>query len=237
VYRVAARRLTRSKVERSVTERTIARGRTEPRWPVILTLTLLVALIELLPGRYRLGPPWMPWTLYAIVVASMLAVMFAPTSIFWHRVERAVVLTFFILVCSLNLLAVLKLVGDMITHKHGFSSITLLESATVIWTVNVILFALLYWQLDRGGAEARAADVAGTPDFGFAQSKDAERPSGWEPWFVDYLFLAFTNSTSFTPPDHARPTSHRAKVLLMLQASISLATLFLIASRAIATLS
>jgi hypothetical protein len=54
---------------------------------------------------------------------------------------------------------------------------------------------------------------------------------------VDYLYLAFTTSTSFTPPDHARPTSHRAKLLLMLQASISLATLFLIASRAIATLS
>jgi hypothetical protein len=166
----------------------------------------------------------------------MLAVSLMPTSTLWHRVERVIVLTFFLVVCSLNLVTVLRLVGDMITHKHGFSSITLLESATVIWTVNVILFALLYWQLDRGGAEARAADVAGTPDFSFAQTKDDEHP-GWEPWFVDYLFLAFTNSTSFTPPDHARPASHRAKLLLMLQASISLATLFLIASRAIATLS
>jgi hypothetical protein len=220
-----------------MTDRTIAPGRTEPRWPVILTLTLLVALIELLPSRYALGPSWMPWTLYGIVVASMLAVTFAPTSILWHRVERAIVLMFFVLVCGLNLMTVLRLVGDMITHKHGFSSITLLESATVIWTVNVILFALLYWQLDRGGAEARAAGAAGQPDFTFAQTKDVEGADAWAPWFVDYLFLAFTNSTSFTPPDHARPSTHRAKVLLMLQASISLATLFLIASRAIATLS
>jgi len=220
-----------------VTERTIAPGRTEPRWPVILTLTLLVALIELLPGRYALGPPWLPWVLFAIVVASMLAVTFTPTSIFWHRIERAVVLTFASFTTFLTLLAVLHLVGDMITHKHGFSSITLLESATVIWTVNVIVFALIYWQLDRGSAEVRAAGVAGSPDFTFAQAKDAEEPGTWEPWFVDYLYVAFTTSTSFTPPDHARPTSHRAKLLLMTQASISLATLFLIASRAIATLS
>jgi hypothetical protein len=167
----------------------------------------------------------------------MLTVTFMPTSIFWHRVERAVVLTFAGITTFMMLLAVLHLVGDMITHKQGFSSITLLESATVIWTVNVLVFALIYWQLDRGGAEARAAGVAGWPDFSFAQTKDTHAQGAWEPWFVDYLYLAFTNSTSFTPPDHARPTSHRAKVLLMLQASVSLGTLFLIASRAIATLS
>ncbi len=220
-----------------MTERTIAPGRTEPRWPVILTLAVVIALTMSLPSRYALGPPWVPWTLFGVVVASMLAVTFMPTSILWHRVERVVVLTFATITGLLMLLTVLRLVGDMITHKHGFSSITLLESATVIWTVNVIVFALIYWQLDRGGAEARAAGVTGSPDFTFAQTKDAEEPGAWEPWFVDYLYLAFTTSTSFTPPDHARPTSRRAKLLLMTQASISLATLFLIASRAIATLS
>jgi hypothetical protein len=220
-----------------MTERRILPGRTEPRWPVILTLAIVVGLTISLPSRYALGPPWAPWTLFTVVVAPMLILTFMPTSIFWHRVERAVVLTFAAVTMFMMLLAVLHLVGDMITHKHGFSSITLLESATVIWTVNVIVFALTYWQLDRGGAEARAAGVVGSPDFSFAQTKDTEQPGAWEPWFVDYLYLAFTNSTSFTPPDHARPTSHRAKVLLMLQASVSLGTLFLIASRAIATLS
>jgi hypothetical protein len=211
--------------------------RAEPRWPVIVTLAVVVVLMLALPSRYALGPPGTPWMFFAVVVASMLAVTLMPKNIFWHRVERWVVLTFAVIAGVLELLTVLRLVGDMITHKHGFSSVTLLESATVIWTVNVIVFALIYWQLDRGGAEARAADQAGKPDFSFAQTKDEEATGGWEPWFVDYLFLAFTTSTSFTPPDHARPTSHRAKVLLMTQASISLTTLFLIASRAIATLS
>jgi len=87
----------------------------------------------------------------------------------------------------------------------------------------MLAFALLYWQFDR-------------TDFSFAE---AEHPmqAGWEPTFIDYLFLAFVTSATFNPPDHSRPTSHRAKILLMVQAVISLVTLFLIAARAIGTLS
>jgi len=140
-----------------------------------------------------------------------------------------------VVVCGMNILAVLRLVADMITHKHGYSSITLLESATVIWTVNILIFALLYWQLDRGGPEARASGGAGTPDFRFPETEEAE--PGWQPHFGDYLFLAFATSTSFMAPDYSRPGTRRAKGLLMLQSAISLTTLFLIASRAIATLS
>ena len=128
--------------------------------------------------------------------------------------------------CLLNILSVGGLVGDMITHKHGYSSLTLLESATVIWTVNVFLFAIMFWQAAR------------PVDFRFAEAADAaEAGSAWEPRFVDFLFLAFVASTSFAPPDYARPASHRAKFALIVQAAISLVTLFLIASRAIATLS
>lgn len=215
----------------------IPAGRAEPRWPAILALIFVLALAQLLPSRYRFGPPWFPWVVVGIVVAVMLAVTFAPTSILWHRVERAIVLALFALICSLNVLAVGRLVADMITHKHGYNGITLLESGAEIWIINVLLFALLYWQLDRAGPEARAAGASGVADFHFAQSYVGERPSGWEPRFVDYLYIAFATSTAFGPPDHARPVSQRAKVMLMLQACISLVTLVLIASRAVSTLS
>jgi hypothetical protein len=220
-----------------VTTQSIPAGRTEPRWPAILALVAVLGLVQLLPSRYQLGPPWFPWVTVGIVVAVMLVVTFAPTSIFWHRVERWIVLALFALVSALNVLAVGRLVGDMITHRHGYSGITLLESGAVIWTVNVLLFALLYWQLDRAGPEARAAGADGVADFHFAQSYEGPEPSGWEPRFVDYLYIAFATSTAFGPPDHARPVSQRAKVMLMAQASISLVTLVLIASRAVSTLS
>jgi len=165
----------------------------------------------------------------------MLFVSLFPSSVLFHRIERVTVLTLVVIVGALNVAAVVRLVGDMITHKHGYQAITLLESAAVIWTINILVYALLYWQLDRGGPEARASDVHGTPDFHFAEAHDDA--TGWQPRFVDYLFLAFAASTAFAAPDYTRPVTRRAKVLVMFQAIISLVTLFLIASRAIASLS
>jgi hypothetical protein len=220
-----------------VTTRTLPAGRTEPRWPAILALVFVLALVQLLPSRYQFGPSWFPWLVVGIIIAVMLAVTVAPRSVLWHRIERTIVIALFLVVSGMNLLAVGRLVGDMITHRHGYNGITLLESGAVIWTVNVLLFALLYWQLDRAGPEGRAAGSSGVEDFHFAESYVGEEPSGWEPGFVDYLFVAFATSTAFGPPDHARPVSRRAKLMLMLQACISLITLVLIASRAVSTLS
>jgi len=218
-----------------VATQTIPEGRTEPRWPAILAVLVVFALANLLPSHYQFGPKWFSWSAVILILGVMVAVSAMPRSVLWHRIERAVVLIFGVIIGGMNIAAVLRLVGDMITHKHNYSSITLLESATVIWTVNILLFALIYWQLDRAGPEARAANEEGSPDFRFPESEEAE--PGWQPHFGDYLFLAFATSTSFMAPDYSRPASRRAKGLLMLQSGISLITLFLIASRAIATLS
>jgi hypothetical protein len=220
-----------------VTAQSLPAGRTEARWPAILALLLVLGLTQLLPSRYKLGPDWFPYAVVGVVVASMLTVTLIPTSILWHRVERAIVLAIFAIVCGMNILAVGRLVGDMITHRHGYAATTLLESAAVIWTINILLFALLYWQLDRAGPQARAADLAGTADFHFAETEAEETSLTWTPTFIDYLYLAFATSTAFSPPDYARPSSRRAKLLLMFQASISLTTLVLVASRAVASLS
>jgi hypothetical protein len=205
-----------------------------PRWSAIIAVLCVFGLIELLPERYKPSPGWFPAVGVAIAVAAMLAVMFAPQSVFWHRVERAVLLLVFAVGCTTNILSVGRLVGDMITHKHGFAGIILLESGAVIWVLNVVLFALLYWQVGAG-EKARGGSVSAR-DFKFAEDETAET-SGWDPSFIDYLFLAFATSTSFTPPDYARPGTRRAKLVVMLQALISLTTLVIIASRAIATLS
>ena len=213
----------------------LAQERVESRIPALLAVIVVGALVLLLPSRYQLGPSWLKFIAPALIVAAMAAVSLFPRSVLLHRIERIVVLVLVIVVGGLNVAAVWRLVADMITHKHGYSAITLLESAAVIWTINILVFALLYWQLDRGGPEARASDVQGIPDFHFAEAHD--EASGWEPRFTDYLFLAFAASTAFAAPDYTRPVTRRAKVIVMFQAIISLVTLFLIASRAIASLS
>jgi hypothetical protein len=218
-----------------VTASPLAQERVESRIPALLAVIVVGALVLLLPSRYQLGPSWLKFIAPALIVAAMAAVSLFPRSVLLHRIERIVVLVLVIVVGGLNVAAVWRLVADMITHKHGYSAITLLESAAVIWTINVLVFAMLYWQLDRGGPEARASDVRCIPDFHFAEAHD--EASGWEPHFTDYLFLAFAASTAFAAPDYTRPVTRRAKLIVMFQAIISLVTLFLIASRAIASLS
>jgi hypothetical protein len=200
----------------------------ETRWPPILALVFILCLINSLPGRYQAVGAWFPWVLVGIGIGSMVAVSFARGNLFWHRIERITLITLFGIVCIENVLSIARLVEDMVGTKHGYGSITLLETATVMWTVNILVFALLYWQVDRPAMRSGAAD------FSFAEKESDE---AWEPRFVDYLFLAFATSTSFTAPDYSKPTSHRSKLMLMAQATISLTVLFLIASRAVATLS
>jgi hypothetical protein len=203
---------------------------TEPRWPAIAALLVVFGIVELLPSRYAIMPPWFAWTVCGIGTASLLAVQLAPTSLPLHRVERVTIIGIFAVLCGLGILGITKLVADMLS-QHGYDSARLLETATEIWAVNILNFALLYWQVGRSRSTMRPAD------FQFAEKNDPGRTHAWEPYFMDYLFLAFATSTSFTPPDYSRPASHRAKLLVMLQASISLTTLFLVAARAISTLS
>lgn len=214
-----------------MTTQTALSRNVEPRWAAILALALMLGLIMALPSRYQFAGPWLPLFAGGIGIASMLAVTFAPTVVLWSRVERVVIIGIAAVASILNIVGISRLFGDMLASKHQYGSITLLESAIAIWSMNTLAFALLYWQVDGARAKVRG------DDFRFADRDVAESEPAWEPRFVDYLFLAFATSTSFVPPDYSRPSSRRAKLTLMLQASISLATLFLIAARAIASLS
>ncbi len=203
----------------------------ESRWPAIVAYVFVFAIIQLLPSRYEVLGAWFPWALFAVGLASMLAVALGPSSLLRHRIERSAIITISLIVAIMLILTIVRLIADMLSPKSSYGSIMLLETAVQLWFLDIGSFALLYWQLDRAGPEARAAD------FYFADYNPAEAPGRWKPRFVDYLFLAFTASTSFTPPEYSRPASHRAKLLLMLQALIALTTLFLIGARAISTLS
>ena len=102
-----------------------------------------------------------------------------------------------------------------------------------IWLTNVIVFALWYWEVDRGGPAARANARKTHPDFLFAQMSSPELvDKDWEPTFVDYLFLSFTNATAFSPTD-VLPLTRWAKLTMMLQSAVSLSTVALVIARAV----
>ena len=115
----------------------------------------------------------------------------------------------------------------------GTSGSALLFDAVKLWLTNVILFALWFWELDRGGPHRRGQASEKHPDLAFVQMTSKElAPINWLPSFWDYLFVSFTNAAAFSPTD-TLPLSARAKMLMMVQAFTSLLTVALVAGRAV----
>ena len=136
----------------------------------------------------------------------------------------------------------LYLLAHELLHKHVSNGDALILSGIAIWLTNVLIFALWYWQIDRGGPANRARhpdphSPEGRPDFVFSEMDTGREylPDDWMPEFLDYLTLAVTTATAFSPTD-TMPISRAAKTLMSTQALISLVTLGLIISRAVGIL-
>ena len=113
------------------------------------------------------------------------------------------------------------------------SASDLLQAGTIVWVGNILAFALLYWELDSGGAAARAHHSRSDVDFAFPQHMNPELARvDWIPRFVDYLYLGFTNATAFSPTD-AMPIAPWAKLAMLVQSVSSLAVLGLVIARAV----
>jgi uncharacterized membrane protein len=131
--------------------------------------------------------------------------------------------------------SVARLAYDITHGNKGQTPGQLLITGALIWLTNVIVFGLWYWEFDRGGPVARALNIKNKyPDFQFVQmvSPPEMVPHDWEPFFLDYLYLAFTNAAAFSPTD-VLPLSRWAKVAMTVQSIISIVTVALVVSRAI----
>jgi len=147
---------------------------------------------------------------------------------------RRLAITLTAVITLMNFGALTRLIAAILAGTAGTGR-TLLLDALNIWVTNVIIFALWFWALDRGGP-ATKSDKGNDFIFTQQQQTDAARFPGWYPGFIDYLFLAFTNATAFSPAD-TFPLTVRAKLLMMAESAISLATIALVASRAVGILS
>ena len=205
----------------------------EPRWPAWVALLGAGGLFYALPQTLKAGPDWV-----VLIVPALLA---APGALFRQHRHRllihalghaAVAVITVAMIGSLSLL-VYRLPG------HQESPPELLRAATALWAGNILIFAGWYWRLDAGGPRRRDLRESHTDGaFLFPQmtlSKELRAEMGyqqWSPHFIDYLFLAFTVSTAFSPTD-VPVLSRWAKVLMMVQALISLTTIALLAARAV----
>ena len=127
------------------------------------------------------------------------------------------------------------LVDDIITNNKLYASNAggLLATGAVIWATNVVAFGLWYWDLDRGGAAARAHHPQADPAFIFPEMQHSQYvPATWVPTFPDYLSLGFWTATAFSPTD-VSAIKPWAKLLMMTEAAVSLAIATLVIARAI----
>jgi hypothetical protein len=205
----------------------------EPRWPVVLTILAVVFLLAVLPGRIRLFSTWAIYVMGIALITPIMAVHLSGAKARWQRIESAVLLLFIAVGEVVTLVNLGHLISAITGRSMGLSGMQLLTSSVAVWVTNVLMFSLLYWNMDRGGPEARMNNTNYKPDWLFPQAEAGEdAPPNWCPTFVDYLFLGYTTATAFSPTE-ALPATSRAKMLMMIQSAISLVTIVIVASRAI----
>jgi hypothetical protein len=192
-----------------------------------------MALTVLRPAEVRLAPVWV---LPAIEAVLLVAIIINDPRRIDRRSTLLRILSISIVgILVLDTLASTALLIDVLIHggKATNSAEQLLSAGAGVWLSNVIAFSLLYWELDGGGAAARAHGMAQHPDLAFPQQLNPRiASSGWRPRFIDYLYLGLTSSTAFSPTD-VMPLVPWAKISMGVQALISLAVLGLVVARAV----
>jgi uncharacterized membrane protein len=190
-------------------------------------------LLWVLPARIRVMPVWFPYVSAIVVLGPMAAVGLARMRGSWLSIERMTTFLVVLVATIVNLQALSRLVMEIVRVPEAIGGIPLLTSSIAIWVMNVLTFSLLYWQIDRGGPSARARKSGVKPDWTFPRPDMPEdRSPDWRPFFLDYLFLGFCTATAFSPTD-ALPLTRRAKMLIMIESTISLLTIVIVAARAI----
>ena len=216
--------------------------------PALPTLAILTsaALYATLPGRFIIGPSAgifsaARWVVPALAVLLLIALVASVPhgrlvrSLGLHvgavRVgRRLAVLSVTAILSAANATSIVILVHLLVNGARAQAPL-LLKAGIHMWCLNVLVFALWFWELDNGGPVARRKAGPATRDFIFPQQTLPELAS-WQPRFLDYLYLSFTNATAFSPTD-AMPLSRWAKMLMLVQSAISLALAVMVVARAV----
>ena len=217
------------------------------RWLVRGAIAVVVTLQLFLHNGFAYGTRWLAPVLEIILLVPLTALTLradglarnAHTSQDWESATRyrqfnlVLGVALVAVVSFANGRALLLLLRALLAGRPNNGRALLLDALN-IWATNVIVFSLWYWALDRGGPSVGRSDHTGPSEFVFTQMTLPAGTVGADakPGFIDYLFLSFNTSTAFSPTD-TMPLTRRMKLLMMLEAYVSLLTLALVAARAV----
>ena len=204
----------------------------DPIWLVQVAVLLALLLQVTLPDKFVAGPRFVLPVLEVFLVVSLYITSkhIDIKNQFLRKVNSITLILFVAIanVYALQRLAHQLLIGGKVADGHG-----LILTAINIFLTNIIVFGLLYWEIDAGGPVNRPRSNIRDRDFSFPQMQNPElAPVGWMPNFLDYLYVSATNATAFSPTD-TMPLSRIAKLFMLAQSLVSLTALALVASRAV----
>jgi hypothetical protein len=202
--------------------------------PAAVAVIVAIVLYAALPNGLLIGPRY--------VVPGLELILFIPLLLAnprrmgkQNRLLRRLSIALVLLIAVSNLAALVLLIRSLVIGQATAGG-QLLGAAGQVWFTNVLVFALAFWELDRGGPVTRGRltrQQLQAADFRFPQDEDhdaivevarrSSAKSGWSPGFLDYFYVSVTNSSAFSPTD-TMPLSVRAKLLMAVE-SVSALTL------------
>jgi uncharacterized membrane protein len=205
--------------------------RRDPFWPAQLTVLVAILLGLAMPSNLTIGAPWVMPAVEAVLLIGLVVTTPRPPT--GHDQRRRFMRIALVGVVSAVNVVSLFLLARSLVQGGQVSGRALLEGGVILWLTAVLLFAVWYWELDRGGPVRRMLDEERSPDFLFpTMYEDEWRPEGWSPELLDYLYLSLTNAASFSPAETI-PLTRVAKVMMSLQTLGSLATMAVVLAYAV----
>ena len=202
------------------------------RLPAFLVLLAALGLYVVLPKGLLLGPRYVIPVLEGIL--AVLLGVFRPDRKFAKEIHiRALAISLIALIALANLASVVLLVSGIVSGGQGLTGKHLVYSSGAIWLTNILVYGLWFWELDRGGPIRRGTPQEGYADLAFPQlTSPSLGPPNWVPTMIDYLYVALTNATAFSPTD-TMPLSPLAKILMTGESLVSMVTVVMVAARAV----
>ncbi len=196
-----------------------------PRVAALAGILLTGLLYLVLPSNVIIGPNWLLLVVEGVFVVPLVIDVMTAWNLS-HTARRILVLVPLGMSTLALVVGVALFILTLPTDKHATN---LLRAAALLWSFNILVFALWYWEVDGGGPWKRHLAGHRAADFLFPQQAAGEH---WAPHFFDYLFVAFTGATALSPAD-TYPITRLSKVLMMLEALLSLTVIGILISRAV----
>jgi uncharacterized membrane protein len=208
----------------------------EPVWHVQTAMLGAIILQLLLPDHYSIVSRYLLVSIEALLLVALSYT--TPQERIFQSVSRRVnVFLLLILTSVANSYALIQVAQRLLQSGHVNNGQELILTAVNIYLTNIIIFGLVYWEMDGGGPGKRMQAAKHEQDFLFPQEQnESYKHPQWRPTFIDYLYVSSTNGMAFSPTD-TMPLSRRAKMLMLAQATISLVAVALVAARAVNILS